>query len=135
MTLAEFYPLIRSVHVALVATSGLLFAVRGIAALAGQAWPSRTTLRLMSVIIDTALLAAGIALWLLLGLHPVRDAWLATKFLLLAAYIVLGTLALRRARTRGGRAAAFTAALACYLFMVSVAMARHPLGALRPWLG
>ena len=135
MTLAEFYPLIRSVHVALVATSGLLFAVRGIAVLAGQAWPSRTTLRLMSVIIDTALLAAGIALWLLLGLHPVRDAWLATKFLLLAAYIVLGTLALRRARTRGGRAAAFTAALACYLFMVSVAMARHPLGALRPWLG
>ena len=135
MTLAEFYPLIRSVHVALVATSGLLFAVRGIAALAGQAWPSRTTLRLMSVIIDTALLAAGIALWLLLGLHPVRDAWLATKFLLLAAYIVLGTLALRRARTRGGRAAAFTAALACYLFMVSVAMARHPLGALRTWLG
>ena len=135
MTLAEFYPLIRSVHVALVATSGLLFAVRGIAALAGQAWPSRTTLRLMSVIIDTALLAAGIALWLLLGLHPVRDAWLATKFLLLAAYIVLGTLALRRARTRGGRAAAFTAALACYLFMVSVARARHPLGALRTWLG
>ena len=135
MTLAEFYPLIRSVHVALVATSGLLFAVRGIAVLAGQGWPSRTTLRLMSVIIDTALLAAGIALWLLLGLHPVRDAWLATKFLLLAAYIVLGTLALRRARTRGGRAAAFTAALACYLFMVSVAMARHPLGALRTWLG
>ena len=134
MTLAEFYPLIRSVHVALVATSGLLFAVRGIAVLAGQAWPSRTTLGLMSVIIDTALLAAGIALWLLLGLHPVRDAWLATKFLLLAAYIVLGTLALRRARTRGGRAAAFTAALACYLFMVSVAMARHPLGALRTWL-
>ena len=135
MTLAEFYPLIRSVHVALVATSGLLFAVRGIAVLAGQAWPLRTRLRRMSVAIDTALLAAGIALWLMLGLHPVRDAWLGTKLLLLAAYIVLGTLALRRARTRCGRAAALSAALACYLFMVSVAMARHPLGALRPWLG
>ena len=135
MTLAEFYPLIKSMHVALVATSGLLFAVRGIAVLAGQAWPLRTMLRRMSVFIDTALLAAGIALWLLLGLHPLRDAWLGTKLLLLAAYIVLGTLALRRARTRGGRAVALSAALACYLFMVSVAVTRHPLGALRTWLG
>ena len=135
MTLAEFYPGIKAMHVTLVATSGLLFAARGIGVLAGQAWPLRTWLRLMSVAIDTALLAAGIALWQLLGLHSVRDAWLGTKLLLLAAYIVLGTLALRRARTRGGRAAAFTAALACYLFMVSVAVTRHPLGALRTWLG
>lgn len=135
MTLAEFYPLIKSMHVALVVASGLLFASRGIGVLAGQAWPLRTPMRVTSVAIDTALLTAGVALWLLLGLNPVHDAWLGTKLLLLAAYILLGSLALRRARTCRARAVAFCAALACYLFMVSLAMARHPLGALRPWLG
>lgn len=135
MTLAEFYPLIKSTHVALVVASGLLFASRGVAVLAGQAWPLRTSLRVTSVAIDTALLAAGVALWLLLGLHPAQDAWLGTKLLLLVAYIVLGSLALRRARTLRARALALFSALACYLFMVSVAMARHPLGALRTWLG
>jgi uncharacterized membrane protein SirB2 len=131
MMLAEFYPLIKTVHIALVAASGLLFALRGAAVLAGQAWPLRPWLRALSVAIDTALLTAGVTLWALLSLQPIRDAWLGTKLLLLLLYIVLGTLALKRARTPRGRALAFTAALACYLFMVSVALAHHPLGLLR----
>ena len=45
-------------------------------------------------------------------------------------YVVLGTLALKRAR-----APAYAAATACFLFMVSVAVAHHPLGMLRGMLG
>jgi uncharacterized membrane protein SirB2 len=83
-------------------------------------------LRGACVAIDTLLLAAGVTLWALLSLQPLRDAWLGTKLALLLVYVVLGTLALKRAS-----AWAYAAALACYLFMVSVALARHPLGALR----
>lgn len=135
MMLAEFYPLIKTAHIALVAASGLLFALRGTAVIAGQAWPLRPWLRALSVAIDSALLTAGVTLWALLSLQPIRDAWLGSKLLLLLLYIVLGTLALKRARTPRGRALAFTAALACYLFMVSVAVAHHPLGLLRSALG
>ena len=135
MTLAEFYPQIKTAHLALVAASGLLFALRGAAVLAGHTWPLHGALRLSSVAIDSALLAAGVVLWWLLGLQPVRDPWLGVKLLLLVLYIVLGGLALKRARTPRGRALAYAAAIACFLFMVSVAMAHHPLGVLSHWLG
>ncbi len=135
MMLAEFYPHIRAAHVALVATSGTLFALRGAAVMAGQAWPMRNCLRALSVAVDSLLLAAGVALWSLLALQPMRDTWLGAKLLLLLLYIVLGSLAIARARTPRGRALAYVAALACYLFMVSVALAHHPLGALRRLFG
>ena len=135
MMLAEYYPHIKMAHVALVSASGLLFALRGAAVLAGHAWPLRVALRVTSVAIDSALLAAGVALWSLLALQPLRDPWLGTKLLLLLFYIVLGSLALKRARTQRGRAWAYVAALTCYLSMVSVALAHHSLGALRNLFG
>lgn len=126
MTLAEFYPQIKAAHVALVAFSGTLFAARGAAVLAGRAWPMTRGLRVASVAIDTLLLAAGVALWYLLSLQPLRDAWLGSKLLLLVLYVVLGTLALKR------RCAwAYIAAIACFAFMVSIALAHHPLGVLK----
>ena len=130
MTLAEFYPQIKSVHVVLVLASGALFALRGAAVLAGRAWPLRPSLRAASVAIDSLLLAAGVTLWVLLGLHPLRDAWLGAKLALLVLYIVLGSLALKRAQPL-----AYAGAIVCYGFMVSVALAHHPLGALHSVLG
>ena len=68
MTLAEFYPQIKQLHVALVLASGAL--------LAAQTWPMRRSTRTLSVIIDTLPLAAGVTLWWLLSLHPLHDTWL-----------------------------------------------------------
>jgi uncharacterized membrane protein SirB2 len=130
MALIEFYAQIKAAHVALVAASGVLFACRGAAALARRPWPMRTPWRLASVVIDTLLLGAGVTLWALLSLQPLRDAWLGTKLALLLVYIALGTVALKRRR-----AWAYAAALACYLAMVSVALAHHPLGVLRAAFG
>ena len=126
MALIEFYPQIKLAHLALVTASGVLFACRGAATLARQHWPMTLPLRLTSIVIDTLLLAAGVTLWALMSLQPLRDAWLGTKLALLVLYVMLGTVALKR-----GHAWAYAAALACYLFMVSVALAHHPLGALR----
>lgn len=126
----EFYPTLKLVHVGLVAGSGLLFAARGAAVLAGQAWPLHRPWRRLSVGIDTLLLAAGIGLWWLLALHPVRSPWLGVKLLLLLLYIALGTLAIRRGRSAATRRASYAAALLTYGFIVSVAWAHHPLGLL-----
>jgi uncharacterized membrane protein SirB2 len=129
MTLAEFYAPIKSAHIGLVTLSGALFAVRGAAALAGQAWPMKPALRVGSVAIDTLLLAAGATLWFVLSLQPLRDAWLGSKLLLLMLYVVLGTLALKRRS-----AWAYVAAIACLGWMVSIALAHHPLGVLKAFL-
>lgn len=127
-TVASLYPLARQLHIALVTASVSLFAARGLAVLAHQGWPMRAAWRRLSVLIDVGLLSAGITLWALLQFHPWLDAWLGAKLVLLVVYIVLGSYALKRAPTRGARAAFFLAALACVAFMVSVAQSHHPLG-------
>ena len=132
---AVLYPQLRQAHVALVAASGLLFAFRGAAVLAGRSWPMRAPLRWLSYAIDTLLLAAGGTLWWLLSLGPLQSPWLGTKLVLLVLYIVLGSLALKRARSAAGRRRAYAGALATYAFIASVAVAHHPLGILRAWLG
>lgn len=119
---------LRHLHVALVVASGSLFALRGIAVLIDAQWPMQRTARVGSVVIDTALLGAGVALWTILGLNPLRETWLGAKLLLLVAYIVLGSFALRRARHTMVRAGFLLAALIVFATMLSVALTRHPLG-------
>lgn len=134
MPLIDAYPLLKPLHITLVAASGALFTARGAAVLAGQAWPMRPAWRRASVAIDTLLLAAGAGLWTMLSLHPVQQPWLGVKLGLLLVYIVLGSLALKRARRPATRFICYAAALAVFVWMVSIARAHHPLGALMPWL-
>jgi uncharacterized membrane protein SirB2 len=55
-------------------------------------------------------------------------AWLGTKIALLLLYIVLGTFALKRARTPRMRLVFYIASLLCFAYMLTVARAHHPLG-------
>lgn len=128
MSPAEVYSPLKQAHVALVSASGLLFAVRGAAVVAGQAWPGRLVWRRLSVAVDSLLLCAGASLWWLLQLHPLHDTWLGIKLAALLGYIVLGSLALKRGRTPAVRALCFVAALVLFLWMVSVAHSHHPAG-------
>jgi uncharacterized membrane protein SirB2 len=126
--LASFYPLALGTHVGLVIASVSLFVARGIGVLARQAWPMRAEWRRASVLIDVGLLGAGIALWTLLRLNPWHDTWLGAKLVLLVAYIVLGSFALKRAPTRGAKLLLFAAALLCVGFMAAIAWHHSPLG-------
>jgi uncharacterized membrane protein SirB2 len=125
----EFYPQIKWVHVAAVIASGSLFALRGAGTLAGAGWPMFAPLRYLSYTIDTVLLTAALMLATLLHQYPFVHAWLTVKVLLLVGYILLGTYALKRGRTRAARAWCFVAAVFLYVFIASVARAHHPLGA------
>jgi uncharacterized membrane protein SirB2 len=119
---------IRQAHLALVVLSGTLFALRGLGVLAGARWPLHRALRIGSVVIDTLLLAAGVALWSMLQLNPMRETWLGAKLGLLVLYIMLGRWALKRAGATAARAALFIAALTVFATMVSIGWTRHPLG-------
>jgi uncharacterized membrane protein SirB2 len=127
----EFYPETKLVHVAAVIASGGLFFVRGLAVQLGAVWAMAGPLRYLSYTIDTVLLTAALMLSSMLGQHPFAQSWLTSKVGLLVVYVVLGSFALKRGRTRSVRTACFVAALAVYLAIVSVARTHHPLGALR----
>jgi len=128
MTLPELYPLARATHITLVLTSGALFVARGLGVLRGARWAMVPSVRSLSYTIDTALLGAALLLLTILEINPFAVPWLSTKIGLLLLYIVLGTLALKRAPTKPLRAVSLIAALLCYAFMLSVAFAHHPLG-------
>jgi uncharacterized membrane protein SirB2 len=126
--LAAWYPWIKQSHVALVAASGTLFVLRGTAVLAGARWPRQAVVRGASVAIDTALLGAGVMLWSVLQLNPLRDHWLAAKLMLLVLYVLLGTLALKGARSTPRRLVFLFAAMLTFATMVGVALTHRPLG-------
>lgn len=128
----EFYPQIKLAHIGLVLASGGLFALRGLAVLLCQRWANAAPLRYLSYSIDTCLLTAALMLLVVLKLNPFAVPWLSVKLALLVLYVVLGVIALRRARSH--RALWYLAALTCFGFMYSVAIAHHPLGILARFL-
>lgn len=130
MSLIAIYPQLKAAHVGLVLLSGAFFALRGMAVLAGAHWPSQALVRRASMAIDSALLLAAVLLLAALNLNPFATPWLLAKLALLVAYVLLGVLALRTARTNAGRTLALMAALGCFGAMVSIARAHHPLGPL-----
>jgi uncharacterized membrane protein SirB2 len=124
----EFYPQIKAVHIAAVAASGLLFLLRGAAVQLGASWAMAAPLRYLSYSIDTVLLTAALMLATILHQFPFAQGWLTAKVLLLVCYVVLGSFALKRGRTRAVRALCWVAALLVYIFIISIARAHHPLG-------
>lgn len=119
--MAAWYLQILWTHIGCVIASGSLFFTRGCMMLAGLPAANHVALRRISVVIDSLLLAAAIALTTIIHQYPFVQAWLTVKVILLVVYIVLGVFALRRGRTRAIRAVCFVAALAVFLFIVSVA--------------
>ncbi|MEO7062938.1 MAG: SirB2 family protein [Dokdonella sp.] len=126
----EFYAQIKLVHICAVIASGSLFGLRGLLMLARSRSGNHPALRYLSYAIDTTLLTAALMLVTILHQYPFVQAWLTVKVLLLVVYIVLGTLALKRGRTHAIQATCYFAALAVYLFIVSVAIAHNPWGVL-----
>jgi len=126
------YGTVKGVHVGAAAISLALFMLRGAWMLHAPARLDRRWLKIVPHVVDTVLLVS--ALWLAwqLGAQGTRG-WLAAKIAGLAVYIALGTVALKRGRTRATRTIAFFAALATFGYIVSVAVTKSPLGVLR-WL-
>jgi uncharacterized membrane protein SirB2 len=129
----EFYPQIKLVHVAAVLMSGGLFALRAAAAQLEQRWAMAAPVRYLSYTIDTVLLTAALMLMTVLHQFPGVNSWLTAKVVLILAYIVLGSFALRRARTRPARLACSVAALLVFGVVISIARTHSPLGFLL-WL-
>lgn len=124
----ELYPHIKWLHIACVVLSGSLFAVRGALALSGWPHARHIGLRALSWAIDSMLLLAAMLLAWLTHQYPFVQPWLTAKVLLLLLYIGLGTVALRPGAAPRFRAGAYAAALAVFLTIVSVALARNPWG-------
>ena len=121
------YFALKHLHVTFAALSGLLFLVRGIWMLSGSQRLQQRWVKVVPHIVDTLLLASAIVLAVWSSQYPGQSPWLTAKLVALVVYIVLGAIALKRGRTKGVRTAAFFGALACFAYIVSVAVTKNPL--------
>ena len=121
------YIALKHLHVTFAALSGLLFLLRGIWMLSGSQRLQQRWVKIVPHIVDTLLLASAIGLAIVSSQYPGQQTWLTAKLLALVAYIVLGIIALKRGRTRQVRTAAFAGALACFAYIVAVAVTKTPL--------
>lgn len=119
-------------HVTCVVLSISLFLVRGFWMLRASELLNLKIVKILPHVIDTILLGSAIVLTVILSQYPLVHSWLTVKLLALIAYIVLGTIALKRGKTPGVRSIAFAAAILTFGFIVSVAWYHHPLGILAP---
>lgn len=124
----EFYPHIKHAHIGLALLSGAVFAIRGLAAIAGMRWPHHAAVRITSYVIDTGLLTAALILLTILPGAFFANGWLTAKLVLLVIYVVLGVFAMRRGRTRRARISCYLGALATFGMVYTIARAHHPLG-------
>lgn len=129
----HWYPLLKTVHVTCVMLSISLFSVRGVWMLADSQWLHWRPVRIVPHVVDSVLLFSAIALAIVLHQYPFVHGWLTAKVIGLVVYIGLGTVALKRGRTKSVRLAAWVTALLVFGYIVSVALAHEPYGFLR-WL-
>ena len=121
------YGSIKFIHVGCVATSYALFVARGVWMLRESAMLQWRWVKIVPHVVDTVLLASAIALAVISHQYPLTNDWLTAKVVGLLIYIGLGTLALKRGRTRRARMAAWLAAQAVFFYIVAVALTRQPL--------
>jgi uncharacterized membrane protein SirB2 len=121
------YFLLKHLHMSCAALSGALFLLRGLWMLQDSPRLGRRWVRTLPHLVDTVLLASAVTLAMWSAQYPLAQPWLTAKVGALLLYIVLGSVALKRGRSKGIRAAAFLGALATFAYIVAVALSKNPL--------
>ena len=118
---------LKHLHVTCVALSGCGFCLR--AWWMAVASPRRhgRAARILPHLVDTVLLGSALVMAVLSNQYPFVQPWLTAKLGGLVAYILCGTMALKRGRTRTVRFAFLAAALLSFAYIVSVALTRQVL--------
>ena len=113
---------VKTVHLICVVLTLVLFLLRARWALRGSGMLQKPWVRIAPHVIDTVLLLSGVLMaWSLYGAYFYTQAWLMAKLLAVLLYIVFGSLAIKRARTRTLKI--FSLVLSCFIFLYIVTLA------------
>jgi uncharacterized membrane protein SirB2 len=121
----DYYTL-KHFHMGCAAVSGSLFLLRGVWMLRASPSLQQRWVKVAPHLVDTLLLGSAITLAAWSGQYPFVQGWLTAKVVALLGYIVLGTIALKRGRTRTVRTGAFIGALTLFGYIAAVAVSKHP---------
>ena len=121
------YFFLKHLHMGFAGLSGGFFLLRGVWMLADSPLLHKRWVRTLPHVVDTLLLSSAVALAVWSSQYPFVQGWLTAKVLALLAYIVLGTIALKRGSTKAIRTVAYVAALLVFMYIVGVATSKNPM--------
>ena len=115
------YLLFKNLHMTCAVLTLLGFSLRGYWMLTESAMLQKKAVKILPHIIDTLLLLSAVMLVILTGFYPFVVGWVTLKLLLLVLYVVLGTFALKRGKTKQSRTIFFLASLVTVLAIFAIA--------------
>jgi uncharacterized membrane protein SirB2 len=118
---------LKQLHMTCVALSGGLFFLRFIWRLQASSLLQKKWVKIAPHIIDTCLLLSAIALAAIAGINPIEQTWLGAKIMALVLYIILGTFAIKRAKSTAGQIISFALAGVVFTYIILVAISKHVL--------
>ena len=118
------YLLLKIIHIACAIASICGFMLRGYWMMTSSDLLQQKLTRFAPHIVDTLFLLSGIAMLYMLSLNPLTQGWLVAKFGGLIAYILLGTIAIKRGPTLQIRMIAFVGAVSVFAYIAGVALSR-----------
>ena len=121
------YLVIKHLHITFALLSGSFFLLRGIWMLGESPLLQQRWVKVVPHVVDTLLLTSALVMVFWSGQYPFAQPWLTAKVLALIVYIGLGTVALKRGKTRGIQTFAMFAALATFGYIVAVALTKQAL--------
>jgi uncharacterized membrane protein SirB2 len=119
----EYYGLVKHIHMSAASLSLLGFMLRGYWMLRESPLLQAKLSKILPHIIDTALLASAIYLF---QAYSLDVNWITAKIALLVAYIITGTIAIKRGKTKTTRVIALIVSIAIILSIFAIA-------AIKPW--
>jgi len=120
----EYYIVIKHIHVTTAILSLLGFALRGWWMATENQFLQNKLVKIFPHINDTLLLGAAIYLSIMSAIYPFVEGWLGVKVVLLVVYIVAGTIALKKGKTKKIRLTAFAIALSSVSIIFFLAYSR-----------
>ena len=114
-------------HYLTVTLSLVGFIIRGVWMMRESPLLQARLVKILPHVNDALLIFSAMGVAYLAGLYPWGQPWMAAKLVALIAYILIGTVALKRGSTKVIRVTAWVLALAVFAYIVMVAMTHSPL--------
>ena len=120
------YLALKHLHLTTILITFVLFTLRAFWMLTDSSKLQKKWVKVAPHINDTLLLLSAIGLTRVLHQYPFQAHWLTAKLIGLILYIVLGTIALKRGKTKAVRITAMVGAYLVFFYIVSVALNKTP---------
>lgn len=115
------YSFVKHMHMGMAYLSISFFIFRSILSVRESALLQHKVVKILPHVIDTFLLLFAAHLMMTIQQYPFVDSWLTAKFLALIAYIVVGTIAIKRGKTAIIRLWASMLATMIFIYIIGVA--------------